>query len=104
MTMQNENLTEAKSWQEIKLRNPSQDICDTMQFVIADFKEISASKALQKLILNYPVQKKRIEDLEQTGRDQKNQIRKLEYELAEQKRLIASIRQSYKQFTSLLSE
>jgi archaellum biogenesis protein FlaJ (TadC family) len=102
--MQDENLTEAKTWQEIKLRNPSQEICDTMQFVITDFAEISASKALQKLILNYPVQKNRIETLEETSRDQKQQIRKLEYELAEQKRLISSIRQSYKQFTALLSE
>lgn len=97
-------LNEPKTWSEIKLRNPSQEICDTMQLVINDFSEISASKALQKLILNYPIQKKRIETLEETGRDQKQQIRKLENELAEQKRLISSIRQSYKQFTALLSD
>ena len=102
--MLDETLNESKTWQEIKIRKPNQEICDTMQFVIADFSEISASKALEKLILNYPRQKDKIETLEATSREQKQQIRKLEYELAEQKRLIASIRQTYKQFTSLLSE
>lgn len=93
-----------KTWQEIKLRKPSHEICDTMQFVITDFSEISASKALEKLILNYPRQKDKIQAMEATEREQRQQIRKLENELAEQKRLVSSIRQSYKQFTALLSD
>lgn len=97
-------ITEAKTWQEIKLRKPNQEICDTMQIVISDFSEISASKALEKLILNYPRQKARIQDLEETERVQKQQIRQLELELAKQKKLVADIRQSFKSFTALLSD
>jgi len=41
-----ETSSESKTWQEIKLRKPSQQICDTMQSVINNFSEISASKAL----------------------------------------------------------
>jgi len=52
-------LNEPKTWSEIKLRKPSAEICDTMQFIISEFSEISASKALEKLILNYPRQKKK---------------------------------------------
>lgn len=73
-----------------------------MQFVIADFSEISASKALEKLIVNYPRQKTKIEGLEASALEQRQKIKQLEMELAEQKKLISTIRQSYKQFTALL--
>lgn len=97
-------LNEPKTWSEIKLRKPSAEICDTMQFIISDFSEISASKALEKLILNYPKQKERIQALEASGREQRQWISQLEAELAEQKKLVAAIRQSYKNFTALLSD
>jgi len=99
-----ELINETKTWQEIKLRKPNQEICESMQVIISDFSEISASKALEKLILNYPRQKSRIKDLEETERIQKQQIRQLEMELANQKKLIADIRKSYKNLTALLSD
>lgn len=97
-------LNEPKTWSEIKLRKPSAEICDTMQFIISDFSEISASKALEKLILNYPKQKERVQALKASGREQRQRIGQLEAELAEQKKLVAAIRQTYKSFTALLSE
>lgn len=96
-------LNEPKTWSEIKLRKPSAEICHIMQFVISDFSEISASKALEKLIVNYPKQKERIQALEASGKEQRQRISQLEAELAEQKKLVAAIRQSYKNFTALLS-
>lgn len=99
-----ELINETKTWQEIKLRKPNQEICESMHVIISDFSEISASKALEKLILNYPRQKSRIKDLEETERIQKQQIRQLEMELANQKKLIADIRKSYKNLTALLSD
>lgn len=97
-------LNEPKTWSEIKLRKPSSEICDTMQVIISDFSEISASKALEKLILNYPKQKERVQAMEASGREQRQRIGQLEAELAEQKKLVAAIRQTYKSFTALLSE
>lgn len=97
-------LNEPKTWSEIKLRKPSAEICDTMQFIISDFSELSASKALEKLILNYPKQKERIQALEASGREQRQRISQLEAEFAEQKKLVAAIRHSYSSFTALLSE
>lgn len=97
-----DDLNEPKTWSEIKLRKPSPEICDTMQYIISDFSEISASKALEKLILNYPKQKERVQALEASGREQRQQIGQLETELAEQKKLVSAIRQSYKNFTALL--
>lgn len=97
-------LNEPKTWSEKKLRKPSTEICDTMQFIISDFSEKSASKALEKLILNYPKQKERIQALEASGREQRQQIAQLEFEIAEQKKLVAAIRHSYKNFTALLSD
>jgi uncharacterized coiled-coil protein SlyX len=97
-------LNEPKTWSEIKLRRPSAEICDTMQFIISDFSEISASKALEKLIVNYPKQKERIQALEASGKEQRQRISQLEAELAEQKKLVAAIRQSYNNFTALLSD
>lgn len=97
-------LNEPKTWSEIKLRKPSAEICDTMKFIISDFSEISASKALEKLIVNYPKQKERIQGLEASGREQRQRICQLEAELIEQKKLVAAIRQSYKNFTALLSD
>lgn len=41
-------LNEPKTWSEIKLRKPSAEICDTMQFIISDFSEISGSKAIEE--------------------------------------------------------
>ena len=99
-----ELINETKTWQEIKLRKPKQEVCESMQFIISEFSEISASKALEKLILNYPQQKARIKNLEETERAQKQQIRQLEMELANQKKLVADIRQSFKNFTALLSD
>jgi len=96
-------LNEPKTWSEIKLRKPSAEICDTMQFIISDFSEISASKALEKLILNYPKHKERIQALEASAREQRQRIAQLEFEIAEQKKLVSAIRQSYKNFTALLS-
>lgn len=97
-------LNEPKTWSEIKLRKPSAEICDTMQFIISDFSEISASKALEKLILNYPKHKERIQALEASAREQRQRIAQLEFEIAEQKKLVSAIRQSYKNFTALLSD
>jgi len=95
---------ESKIWQEIKIRKPSQELCETMQYVIADFSEISASKALEKLILNYPRQKTKIEGLEASALEQRQKIKQLEFELSEQKKVVSAIRQSYKQFSDLLSD
>lgn len=78
-------LNEPKTWSEIKLRKPSAEICDTMQFIISDFSEISASKALEKLIVNYPKQKERIQALEVLGKEQRQRVSQLEAELDEQK-------------------
>jgi len=75
-----------------------------MQFIISDFSEISASKALEKLIVNYPKQKERIQALEASGKEQRQRISQLEAELAEQKKLVAAVRQSYNNFIALLSD
>ncbi len=95
-------LNEPKTWSEMKLRKPSTEICNTMQLIISDFSEISASKALEKLILNYPKQKERIQALEASERDQRQRISRLEADLVEQRKLVAAIRQSYKSFIDLL--
>jgi len=42
--------------------------------------------------------------MEATENEQKQRICQLEFELAEQKRLVANIKQSFKTFTSLISD
>ena len=78
-------IDDSKVWQEVKIRKPSQEICNSLQNIITDFSEISASKALEKLILNYPVQKAKIDKLLSSEQQQIQKIRELEKELANQK-------------------
>ena len=95
-------IDDSKVWQEVKIRKPSQEICNSLQNIITDFSEISASKALEKLILNYPVQKAKIDKLLSSEQQQIQKIRELEKELANQKKLVDDIRNSYKVFSNLL--
>lgn len=97
-------LDDSKKWQEVKIRKPNQEICNSLQNIIIDFSEISASKALEKLILNYPVQKDKFEKLQSNSQRQAQVIKELEIELANQKKLVADIRNSFKVFSNFISD
>ena len=98
-----DTIIENKTWSEIKLRKPSQEICDNMQLIMSDFSEISASKALERLIVSYPNHQMKISDLESYNAELKSKVWNLENQIKEKNRIIESIRQAYKCFTDLIS-
>lgn len=45
--------TETKTWSEIKLRNPDTQVCEQLIIIMEDYREASASKALERIIKAY---------------------------------------------------
>lgn len=90
--------TETKTWTEIKLRNPDTKTCTNINLVMMDYREASASKALERLINNYLRDKKNLQDRQDQINDLQEQLRTKEKEIAIYKYKLQRIISSYDAF------
>lgn len=94
---------EIKTWTEIKLRNPRPHTCEQVNIMMGHMRELSASKAVERLIDNYSRDKNNLKEAQEKILALNNIIRNTEAKLSQAEDKLFNIGRSYKAFTDLIA-
>lgn len=96
-------MLESQRYSEIKLRNPTQEVCNNIATLLIKYQETSASKALVRYINDINPVQKRIESLTDHNRYLSERIRILEQVNKTLTNDLNLIRSAYENFHILIT-
>lgn len=93
-----------RTWSEIKMRNPSQQVQNELNAIMEHYNEATASKALERIIVSHMDDIQREETLRENVASLNREIANLKSSLKQRENEIANIKSAYTNFISLVSE